>query len=232
MFRPVTAALFAAALGTTASATTYEYTSTNVNGVDSTYRFNDVTYDFKLSFAVESGNGVDGAWWVVNDGPMPQSGTRDKYAIFYTDMTQVWAYQYTGGFNKPQNNSGPLLQVWKNAVTKVTDDGKDTFSLHLELADLKARTDLGDEWVGLGFDEKIGTWLHPVVDAFGSCTGSYFDPNSDELNCFNGRKWIGWDEANRDATVVPIPATLPLLAAPLAGFAFGSWRRKRAQKNA
>lgn len=220
------AAALAASFATGASALTYQYTSTNTNGVDSVYVYNEDTEIFKLDFAVDATRGVDGAWWVVNDGPMPQHGTRGKYAIFYTDMTDVWAYQYEGGFSRPGNNTGPLLEKWEGAVSSIVDAGKETFSLTLDVGDLKALPGLDPHWVGIGFDDMIGTWLHPTIGTFaGAPDGTYVDANGG-LSFFNGRKWIGWDEANRTTTVVPLPASVAFLLAGLAGLGVAGRRKK------
>lgn len=220
------AASIAAACAAQAQATTYKYTSTSSRGLDAEYIYNDQSHKFGLSFTVENSAGVDGAWWVVNNGPSPQGSTKYRYAIFYTDLTNVWAYQYQGGWNRPGNNKGPLLDYWSGSVSTSTQGGESTYSMSLHLADLNKRTDVHDEWVGLAFDTKIGTWLHPTKGTFDDCSNGYIGTNGG-LDCFDGRNWIGWDEANRHATVVPLPASLPMLAAPLVAFAFGSWRQRQ-----
>lgn len=230
MKRLITAALLATvASAGAASATTWQYSMENVNGVDATFKYNDENSIFSLDFAnLESAN-VDGAWWVINDGPMPQSGTRDRYAIFYTDMNDVWAYQYrVRGFSRPGTDNGPLLERWENVVSKTTEGGKDMFSLTLDLTNLQS-LDVDPNWVGLAFDDMIGTWLHPTTSTFDECVGSYIGADGG-LDCFDGSKWKGWDVANRETMAVPLPATLPMLAAPLVALGFGGLRRKMKSK--
>ncbi|MEM8979276.1 MAG: hypothetical protein AAGD04_07320 [Pseudomonadota bacterium] len=215
MKKLIAAAALVVAGVSTADATTYRASSTNVNGVDATFQYSDHNDNFSLQFAVDALDGVDGAWWVINDGPMPQGGTKGTHAIFYTDLKDVWAYQYQGGWQNPSSSQGPLLQRWENAVTTSANGGQSVFDLMLDLTAVNGRTDLRPDWKGLAFDTTIGTWLHPTRNAFSDC-GTYINGSTGDLDCFKGTNWLGWDQANLAAAEVPLPASFALLAAPLA----------------
>ena len=217
------AAAALAVCASSAHATTYEYSSEILNGLESTYRFNTATDEFGLSFTVNDSDHIDGAWWVVNDGPTPRRNTEGDYAIFYTDLANVWALQYTGGYNI-NGSGGLLLQYWENAVDTNASGGQSTYSVELDLTDLNNRhiteTSLGlpSTWTGLQFDDMIGTWLHGTRNSFDHCAPGA--NTATQFTCFNGNNWNGWDEANRPTTIVPapipLPAGLPLMLAPLA----------------
>ncbi|MCY4180100.1 MAG: VPLPA-CTERM sorting domain-containing protein [Litoreibacter sp.] len=240
----IIAAVLAAA---PAAATTWQYDSKNNVGAysktkdvfDSTYIYQDSTERFKMTFDVSTSAGVDGFWVVINDGPMPVGGVEGQYAILYSDLNDIWAYQYKGsGNNNGSYNTGPVLEKWENAVSSSTNGDLTTYSMLLDVAGLNSIADdaldglEGDQknWKGLRLDDVIGTWLHPTINTFANCGGSY-ETNGD-LTCFSSNNWIGWDETNKQTTrvsdsvlppVVPLPAGLPLLIAGLG--AFGVARR-------
>ncbi|MEM6408100.1 MAG: VPLPA-CTERM sorting domain-containing protein [Pseudomonadota bacterium] len=232
-----TALVVTALAAVPAAATTWQYDSKNNVGApsktkdiyDSTYIYQDTTERFSLSFDVASDAGVDGFWFVVNNGPMPVGGVDGKYAIMYSDLTDIWAYQYQGkGNNNGSYNTGPVLEKFENAVETSTSGDLTTYSMLLKVGDLNA-LDVTTGWQGLRMDDVIGTWLHPTINTFAGCGGSY--ETDGDLTCFNSNNWIGWDEAFKTAMKVddsvlppvPLPAGLPLLVAGLG--AFGVARR-------
>jgi hypothetical protein len=229
----ISAGLLAALTATQASASIFQHTATaNRNGVeDATFTYQDTTDQFDLSFDTQTGDGTDGFWFVVNDGPQPYHQGQGHLAIFYSDLTDIWAYQYTGqgvrGVNASYN--GVFLDRFENAVTSTTVGATTSISMSLDLSVVNS-ANLTADWVGLAFDETIGTWLHTTQNTFDSCGTSY--QSGDALTCFSGSNWLGWDEANRDAQVlsdstisaVPLPAAGWLILAGIGGL--GMMRRK------
>ncbi|MCY4333741.1 MAG: VPLPA-CTERM sorting domain-containing protein [Litoreibacter sp.] len=181
-----------------------------------------------MSFTSKDSDNADGFWVVVNDGPQPYHQAQGHLAILYSDLTDVWAYQYTGMAGVRGVNSafeGTQLDSWENVVQSSSDGaGKTTYSMSLDVSvlnNLNVPTDNGVTWEGVKFDEMIGTWLHTTQNTFAGCTGPY-EVNGN-LKCFSGSDWLGWDESMRTTTVVPLPAGLPLMLAGLG--AFGLARR-------
>lgn len=229
------ASALVACSATVASATTYEHVavanvgSSDRNGIaDATYRFTDTTDQFSLSFDTSATDGTDGFWFVVNDGPQPYHQGQGNLAIFYSDLTDIWAYQYTGrgvtGVNASFNS--PLIQRFENAVTSTNSGDTRSFSMDLDLSTVNS-ANLTADWIGLAFGSTIGTWLHTTQNTFGSCGVSY--TNGDDLSCFSGTNWLGWDEANQIASVVspvPLPAAGWMLIAALGGIV-GMKRRSK-----
>lgn len=240
MFKYITAAFTAAfALAAAPSAAaTYQYDSPNnvggsgLHGVyNSTYIYQDTTERFALNFEVKDDAGVDGFWFVVNNGPMPFRDRTQNYAIFYSDLTDIWAYQYQGGGNNNGSFRTPLLQKFENAVTATSVGTNIAYSMLLNVAGINA-ANLTPGWEGIRLGENIGTWLHPTINTFAGCATPY--ETDGDLNCFNSNNWIGWDEANAKTRIVldnvlppvPLPAGLPLLLAGLGAFGLVA-RRKR-----
>ncbi|MEM7471277.1 MAG: VPLPA-CTERM sorting domain-containing protein [Pseudomonadota bacterium] len=243
-FLTTTALVVAALAAAPAVATTYSHTSKNNVGApnktkdiyDSTYIYEDTTERFSLSFDVDSSAGVDGFWFVVNDGPMPVGGVEGKYAIIYSDLDDIWAYQYNGSGNNNGSYKGDLLQKWEGAVSDSTSGGLTTYEMLIDATKLNAKSPQAD-WMGLMMGEKIGTWLHPTLNTFKDCDEAGEKPKEigNDLNCFNSNNWIGWDEANVMTTVteddgvlppVPLPAGLPLLLAGLGAFGLAKRYKK------
>ena len=202
-------------------ATIYEYTNQNQNGVSANYRFDSVSEVLNLTFDVDASDGVDGFWFVLNDGPAPAADPQGDLSIFFSDLSDIWAYQYTDRYN---SNDNTLLEKWDNTVSVSNTNGVTTISFELDASSLNA-LHLGQDWAGVGFDEMIGTWLHPTIDTFKDC-GSY-EQNGD-LNCFNMNNWIGWDESNKTTTPVASvsePSAVLLLGLGVFGLAMAKRRK-------
>ena len=227
-----TAAFIAGAFAATAAtAATYKHTAeANRNGVENaTFVYNSNEETFKMRFTSKDSDNADGFWVVVNDGPQPYGQGQGHLAILYSDLTDVWAFQYTGagvrGVNASYNNS--FLGKFDDAISSASDGaGKTTYSMKIDVsginsAGLPSTTTPALPWEGVKFDSKIGTWLHTTQNTFASCGSSY--ETDGRLSCFKGNDWLGWDESNRMTTVVPLPAGLPLMLAGLG--AFGLARR-------
>ncbi|MEM6594109.1 MAG: VPLPA-CTERM sorting domain-containing protein [Pseudomonadota bacterium] len=233
-FLTTTAFVLGALTATGASAATYSYSAdSTLNGVENaSFKYNEDTESFKMSFTTGATNPkdgnkpIDGFWVVINDGPQPYHEGAGHLAILYSDLSSVWAYQYTGKGVTGVNGSfatNPFLGKFEDVIT-ATDagGGKTTYELMMDVTDINDAdlpTSTGKPWEGLKFDEKIGTWLHTTSSSFADCKGGPIDTD-DKLNCFSGNKWLGWDEVKKDASVVPLPAGLPLLLAGLGTFGF------------
>lgn len=213
------------------------------------FSFNDVTETFGLSFDFRddymiAGPGgrdpLDGAWWVVNNGGEPFGGATSTSAIMYTDLTNVWAYEYRGSRKRSDPDAATdLLAYYSGAVSSSSNgDGTTKFSMSLDVSGLNNLSDpsLPADWAGTQFDENIGTWLHGTYGAFTDCDGSTTAKTNSAtaLNCFNGSQWNGWDvkTAQTELAPVPVPGSLGLAAAPLALLGFGAWRRRKATAKA
>lgn len=236
IYRILTISLFF--LANHAMATIYEYESTNLNGVVSSYRFDTGTNVFDLSFDFNQAKGVDGFWFVVNDGPQPLFTDQGDYAIFYSDFSDIWAYQYTGwGHGTNGSYTGSLLQKWDNSVSLSESSGIWTTELQLDLSALNALNFNGVNWKGLAFDDTIGTWMHPTRNTFNNCGGSY--ENNGDLTCFTSNNYLGWDEKNKQTTAVfnaanlaiavPEPGTVMLFTLGILGLT--ALRRRRIKED-
>ena len=230
-----TAIVGAALFATTATAATFEYSAPDLNGIyDSSYSFNDATNQFSLDFEVDAPSSIDGFWIVVSEGPQPYHLNSGEYAILYSDLNDVWAYQYetsvagVGGVNVAFD--GTLLAQYSSAVTTTVGATRTTYSMSLDLDSLNSRTDLGADWKGVSYGRKIGTWLHGTENTFAHCpkdaAGAPIYTDASGLSCFRANNWTGWDESNRDTNVVPLPAAGWMLLAGLGGLAAASRRRK------
>ena len=203
-------------------ATIYEYTNQNQNGVSANYRFDSVSEVLNLTFDVDASDGVDGFWFVLNDGPAPAADPQGDLSIFFSDLSDIWAYQYT---DQDNSNDNTLLEKWDNTVSVSNTNGVATISFELDASSLNA-LNLTQDWAGVAFDEMIGTWLHPTLNTFDNCGGSYEQNGS--LNCFNMNNWIGWDESNGTATPVASvsePSAVLLLCLGVLGLAMAKRRK-------
>ena len=157
--------------------------------IETTYNDNTGNLSWSSTFSPSDPNGFlpEGAWLVLTDGPNPKG--KDGSAIFYLDGNSgtLSAYSYNGQNNRTSWVGEEVLQSWDNAVSIMNDaNGNRTLSFNVNVAALNSRTDLGSDWKGAQFDEKVGIWFHAIdnlnaqYDGDGNITkfdgaASYFD---------------------------------------------------------
>ncbi len=193
-----------------------------------TTSYSTTTETFSWDYTIDDIN--DGFWLVVSDGPNPKSASMNEYAIFYGDLNNntLSAYQYNGANNSVSWNSpGNLLDQWSGALT-TTDNGNgtETTSFSVDVSGINSQN-LGAEWDGAQFGEKIGIWFHPSK-------GSNFSYNGNGEITGYTHGGAGWhDSSNRttteeplDPTEIPAPSALFLLGLGLLGMTYA--RRNKA----
>ncbi|MGD1944465.1 MAG: hypothetical protein ACFB0G_24480 [Leptolyngbyaceae cyanobacterium] len=211
-----------------ASAAKFSYDSQSIGGnqnvgvhksITTTYDINSEVLTWSSTFAEKNGKLADGAWLVLSEGPNPK-GDKQEYTMFYLDgvAEKLTAYTYNGrnGSNSWQDSNSVYLDSWDLDVSTVGNER--TFSFAVDMTDINSRTDLGNDWKGTFYEEKIGIWFHGVADVDATYNASH------ELTKFNYSSQGWYDTANEDAEKVPEP----FLAVGLgAAAAFGAVRRKR-----
>lgn len=201
-------------------------TSANGGHIESVHaRFDSQTDRF--TWNVVFGNQItDGYTLAVNDGPNPK-GIAGELALLYFDASDndvvVSAYGYNGrntqtsyrdgepqgGDQAPTRIQTTLAESdWViEATANDTVDGKREFNLTIDASDINGyglARGLSD-WTGIGFDDRIGVWFHPVRNLSSSYNTQGF------LSSWNGSQ--GWlDNSNLSATAVPMPAPVSLAA--------------------
>ncbi|MEM9006614.1 MAG: hypothetical protein AAGE59_24190 [Cyanobacteria bacterium P01_F01_bin.86] len=175
------------------------------------------------TFATNPNNGklADGAWLVLSEGPNPKSN-QQQYTMFYMDGVneKLTAYTYNGvnGSNSWQDSNSVFLGSWELGVEENTAGDKRTFSFAMDMTDINNRTDLGSDWEGTYFKDKVGIWFHGVADV----NATYNDDGSLSEFSYSSQGW--YDTKDRPTQAVPEPGMLAGIAAVTA---LGVVQRKR-----
>jgi len=156
-----------------------------------------------------SGRLAQGGWLVLNEGGMP-SDIANEYPIFYIDGLEekVSLYNYDGKINERSYQNESFLASIDLDVTEDSAANERTFAFSFDASELNSRTDLGDDWKGVGFGEEIGIWLHGVDEL----TTRY---DGDQLKEFTFKKQ-GWYDVEfiptkSEHASVPEPGTVAAL---------------------
>lgn len=185
--------------------------------------------------------GRDGGFWlVVSDGPNPKDQI-GEYAILYGDLNRnrITAYEYNG--NNSANSitdPGNLLEVFFDALTFIDDGGSETpdgvVKFDIDVSSINMM-DLGDDWDGVSFGEKIGVWFH-----FGENLRARYNDHTNELKKFDlgHQGWVDFKNKHTndcddlpdgfpgcDPAEISEPTSVALLGFGLIGLA--AYRRRR-----
>jgi len=167
--------------------------------------FNSVTNTFSWTATFEPCNGIlpQGYWLVTNNGPNPK-GHSGELAIIYFDATTsfvdptmtVYAYNgknaadsYKDGLKRVVGDQAPdrILSslndsswIYEKSVQN-NPDGTRTFHFVINASSIIHHNPVYphpvDPWFGIGLDDLIGFWFHPVVGLYTSyCVGEESDP--------------------------------------------------------
>ena len=166
--------------------------TTSYNGSD--------LFEWSATFKDNGGALADGAWLVVNGGGNPKQ-SKDKLAIFYMDGGEdkkVSIFEYNG-----KNNSDSLGEAYLGSTDLVVSELGDerTFSFKLDMTDINSRTDLGQNWKGAQFTDRVGIWHHGVDGL-----KTDYDENG-KLVKFEYDEQGWYDIGSKPTTAVPEPAT-------------------------
>ena len=202
-----------------AFATTFSFEKSYPNGQDRAgdVSFIETSYQndnglFKWSATFEEVDGIlpDGAWLVVNDGPNPKQHD-GEFAIYYLDGTEdiVSIFEYNGA-NDSNSLDSPGNFLGSTGLTVEEGTGSKTFSFEFDTDGINALTDIGPDWKGTSFNDRIGIWFHGVkdletaykLDESGERTNELLQFNYDRVN----QSW--YDIGHQKATAVPEPATV------------------------
>lgn len=186
--------------------------------------------------------GTEGGFWlVVSDGENPKSQI-GEYAILYGDLNnnRITAFEYNG------NNSadsivdpGNQLEIFSNAMTYTdanNSDGIVTFDLDVTSINM---ANLGGDWDGVSFGEKIGVWFHfganltPTYANGNAASGqltNFHLPHQGYVDFANGNSKqcddLPPDFPGCDPVTVSEPGSVALLGLGLVGLA--AYRRRSA----
>ena len=130
--------------------------------------FNEATNEFSFKVAIDGNS--EGFTLAVNDGPNPK-GHADELALFYFDNSGknpvVTAYNYDGENNLGSYQNEHLVSSLNSdspftSIEVTTDEhGNSMLSFSLDATSIVEHSDNPD-WTGVGFQDNIGVWLHPV----------------------------------------------------------------------
>lgn len=159
---------------------------------------------------------------MLNDGPNPKAHVQEN-TMFYLDglNSKLTAYTYNGvnGSGSWKDANSVYLDSWD---LNVEDNGDErTFSFDINMAEINGRTDLGADWEGTAFGEKLGIWYHAVNDLDVAYNA---DGSLDQFG-YSSQGW--YDTANRTAERVPEPSAMAGLA--VAGLFAAKHLRRRQQ---
>jgi len=203
------------AFSASAQASTFVYNDNHIPGNVGAGAFENIQASFddqsqqltwSSTFSTVNGNLANGAWLVLNDGPNPKSNVQEN-TMFYLDGVEgkLTAYTYNGvnGSNSWTDDNSVYLDSW---ALDVEDNGDErTFSFDINMAGINGRTDLGDDWEGTAFGEKLGIWYHAVNDLDARYEGN-------ELSQFSYSSQGWYDTKNQVAERVPEPSAMAGLA--------------------
>ncbi len=205
--------------------------------------YDSVTHDFTwtVTFLPCNGKVPEGYIIALNNGPNPK-GHAGELAMLYFDATDkhnpvVSAYAYNGkagyegrisfkdsyeGNRIPDRiatskNSNPS---WLKEISVTHNAAHDSYTYHLKMdatiikSHVPAYPDKNDDWWGIGYDNHLGYWFHPVSGLSTSYCGHYDTddickkvlPGQTSKNFLKGYWWqhIGWyDTANRKTNTMP-----------------------------
>ena len=223
-----------------ATATTFKFDLDRDNGnlytnnaagvfqeISASYNDNSDQFSWSSTFsATQNGSTPNGGWLVVTDGPNPKG--QNGHAIFYIDGISgaLTAYSYSGANSSNSWRTEQFLDSWEDAVQLTTEaNGEKTLSFSIDATEIN-NANLGADWEGVQFNDKIGVWFHTLDDLD-------IDYNYDDQgeitgisNFSYGDGAHGWyDTGHRAAEAVPEPS-IGLLAFAAAGLMVKRSRRR------
>ena len=172
--------------------------------------------DGVLSFGTDFGaKRANGFWLVVNAGGNPK-GIAGELAIFYGHLGsgKLYAYEYDG---KNSANSWSVLGNQLEYFGKVIKRDGNAFNFSIDVSGINGRTDLGSDWAGAQFNDKVGIWYHPTW-------GTKLKSNPFSFS-FKNQGWFDIANGHTTVTDVPEPGSVALFATGL--LALLGLRRKR-----
>lgn len=199
----------------------------NLESVHTTFN----TFSEVLTFSVTFGDQrAEGFTLAMSDGPNPK-GDSGELALLYFDANNMAApimsaYGYNGentqtsyydgtkggGTGTPDRIATSLDAgdaAMFQSLSATDHGGKRTFSFTLDASAINAHSPLhgttGTDWAGIGFDDQMGIWLHPVRNL-----NTAYNAEGYLTDWSGGNGWL--DGANFQTTLVPAPGTAALIA--------------------
>lgn len=191
----------------------------------------------ELMWSVTFSNAItDGFTLALNNGPNPK-GHAGELALLYVDAraadVKIAAYAYNGNNaidswkdgngNVAGNQPSDFIQSFNLAGTMSDNAGKRTISFTIDASGINAHAplypDAVDPWYGIGFESKIGLWMHP----FNTFNPTYNPNGSIASMSTSGQGWF--DGSNFDTDIkLPSPGAATLAGA--AGLMLARRRRR------